>query len=72
MSRARTRGKVAVGWDASDAFSLDLGVAPKTTRWVAVGTRWGNPATRQVTVTLRTGGADITEIDGFVVLRDAG
>ena len=50
---------------------LDLGMAPKADPWVAIGTRWGSPGP-PVTVTLRTGGADISEVDGFVVLRDAG
>ena len=73
MSRASTRGRVAIRWDASStATTLDLGARPKTYRWVAISTRWGNPRTRGVTVTLRTGGADVTEIDGFVVLRVAG
>ncbi|MET0773141.1 MAG: serine hydrolase [Candidatus Limnocylindrales bacterium] len=73
MSRASTRGRVAIRWDASStATTLDLGARPKTYRWVAISTRWGNPRTRRVTVTLRTGGADVTEIDGFVVLRVAG
>jgi hypothetical protein len=72
MSRAPTRGRVAVRWDASTTTTLDLGTPPKASRWVAIGTRWGSPGTRRVTVTLRTGGADISEIDGFVVLRDPG
>jgi Beta-lactamase len=73
MSRASTRGRVAVRWGASSTTTtLDLGARPKTYRWVAISSRWGNPGTRLVTVTLRTGGADLTEIDGFVVLRDAG
>jgi D-alanyl-D-alanine carboxypeptidase len=69
MSRASTRGRVAVRWDASSTTTLDLGVRPKTHRWVAISTRWADPATRRVTVTLRTGGSEITEVDGFIVLR---
>jgi hypothetical protein len=73
MSRATTRGRVGVRWGTSSTTTtLDLGSRPKTHRWVAISTRWGDPGTRRVTVTLRTGGDDITEIDGFVLLRDAG
>jgi hypothetical protein len=73
MSRASSRGKVAARWDPSATTSvLDLAGRPKTYRWVAISTRWGTPGTRLVTVTLRTGGDEVTDIDGFVVLRDAG
>jgi hypothetical protein len=70
MSRAATRGRVAVRWGTSGTTTtLDLGSKPRTYRWVAVSTRWSDPGSRRVTVTLRTGGSDITEIDGFVILR---
>lgn len=73
MSRASTRGRVSVRWGASTTTTtLNLGARPKTPRWVATSTRWGNLAARSVTVTLRTGGAAVTEVDGFVILRDAG
>jgi D-alanyl-D-alanine carboxypeptidase len=72
MSRASTRGRVAIRWGDADATVLDLGVRPRTLRWVASSIRWGSAGTRAVTLTLRTGAPEMTEVDGFVVLRDAG
>lgn len=72
MARASTRGRVAVRWTGSEnARIIDLGRAPRTLRWVAGSDRWGSAATRRVTVTLRSGAPELTDIDGFVVLRDA-
>ncbi len=73
MTRASTRGRVAIRWDdAATSVTADMGARPKTLRWVAASTRWGTARTRTVVVTLRDGGPEITDIDGFVVLRDAG
>jgi hypothetical protein len=72
MTRASTRGRVAIRWDdASPATTLDLGVRPKAVRWVVASSRWGSVGAHEVTVTVRSGGG-LTDVDGFVVLRDAG
>jgi hypothetical protein len=72
MTRASTRGRVAIRWDdASPATTLDLGVRPKAVRWVVASSRWGSLGAHEVTVTVRSGGG-LTDVDGFVVLRDAG
>ncbi|MFN8519741.1 MAG: hypothetical protein U0667_10220 [Chloroflexota bacterium] len=71
MTRASTRGAVSIRWDDSAARTIDLGARPKTVRWVAASTRWGSAQTHQVRVTVR-GGGGFTDVDGFVVLRDAG
>lgn len=73
MTRASTRGRVEVRWgDAAAATTIDLGTRPKVVRWVATSRRWGGAGARVVTVTVRAGGAEVTDIDGFVVLRDVG
>ncbi len=73
MARASTRGRVAVHWaGSSTSATLDLGKAPRTLRWVASSRRWSSAGARRVTVTLRSGAPEATDIDGFVILRDAG
>lgn len=73
MTRASDRGRVTIRWDDSaTTATLDLGVRPRAPRWVATSTRWASARSRVVTVTLRTGAPALTDIDGFVVLRDAG
>ena len=72
MTRASTRGRVGIRWDVAATTTFDLGVGPKTLRWIVASTRWGSTATRHVTVTLLTGSPESTDIDGFVVLRAAG
>jgi len=72
MARASTRGRVVVRWAGSSASAtLDLGKAPRTLRWVASSRRWGTAGARGVTVTLRSGAPESTDVDGFVILRDA-
>jgi D-alanyl-D-alanine carboxypeptidase len=73
MTRASTRGRVRIRWDdATTTTTVDLGLRPKTLRWVAASSRWSSAATRHVTVTLRSGAPESTDIDAFVVLRAAG
>jgi hypothetical protein len=69
--RAAPLGHVGVAWDGGTATALDLAGSPRQPRWIAAASRWSDPGAHQVTVTLRTGAPHRTDIDGFVVLRDA-
>jgi CubicO group peptidase (beta-lactamase class C family) len=73
LTRAATRGRVAIRWDtAATATTLDLGVRPAARRWVATSIRWADAATHGVSITLRSGAPELSDVDAFVVLRDPG